>query len=565
MLKKHIIIFTLIFLECVLSQYVPLPSYFGINEIIILNAIAGIDAVLFYSLTGSTVLTIVYYPAIILAYSIVTNQLDESSIIFFLSVTVLTYFGIAVLASLLNWIVRREISDSWIDQISTYEFSFSPTGLIISILLSITVFILLFKNYFIFTGALVSGIAVSLFNDYSYSPLVLLSWFSLPYLLSPKIHNLKGSVCIGKIRAVLGRGSILEQNNIKLTPPSKYKWLTINSDFCIDFQKVKNYNIVIIGTSGSGKSTMAKILINRLKVSYLIFDLHGEYFSNTAKRVSMGSFSVNPLSLFGKSPRERALEISYMLKSIFNLGNIQSIELTNLLLEAYLERGIDPDDTRSWNNQPPTFRDVLMLLEKKKRSALTSQEISKYESLEPYLLFLSSSIFMGNNLNLEEIINGNYILDFSMLPTSEVKYIIIETILRSIQSFMYRVQKSDSLRKLIIIDEAPFILSKDSGKELLERLFAEGRKFGFGFVLISQSIEYVKDLIPNSGLFFSFNVVEPRELDYISKFFGGSDQNVYKAIYETLPQLLRGYCLTRDLLGRHIYLVQLDKGDTNGV
>ncbi|MCG2909902.1 MAG: ATP-binding protein, partial [Stygiolobus sp.] len=143
--------------------------------------------------------------------------------------------------------------------------------------------------------------------------------------------------------------------------------------------------------------------------------------------------------------------------------------------------------------------------------------------------------------------------------------IIIETILRSIQSFMYRVQKSDSLRKLIIIDEAPFILSKDSGKELLERLFAEGRKFGFGFVLISQSIEYVKDLIPNSGLFFSFNVVEPRELDYISKFFGGSDQNVYKAIYETLPQLLRGYCLTRDLLGRHIYLVQLDKGDTNGV
>ena len=114
-----------------------------------------------------------------------------------------------------------------------------------------------------------------------------------------------------------------------------------------------------------------------------------------------------------------------------------------------------------------------------------------------------------------------------------------------------------NLKKIIIIDEAPFILSKESGKQILERLFAEGRKFGFGFIIISQTSEYIKELLANTSYFFIFNLVEPKELDYASKLLGGSDTQLYAAIYETLQKLPRGYCVTRDLLRGEIYLLNL--------
>jgi hypothetical protein len=98
---------------------------------------------------------------------------------------------------------------------------------------------------------------------------------------------------------------------------------------------------------------------------------------------------------------------------------------------------------------------------------------------------------------------------------------------------------------------------------LIERLLAEGRKFGFGFLLISQSVDYLKDVIPNAGLFYAFNIVEPGELEYISKFFGGSDLDMYYTLYETFPKLPRGVFVTRDLLGRFIYLVQFYEGDVH--
>lgn len=61
----------------------------------------------------------------------------------------------------------------------------------------------------------------------------------------------------------------------------------------------------------------------------------------------------------------------------------------------------------------------------------------------------------------------------------------METILTSILGTMY-TQKYGSLRRLVVIDEAPFLLEKESGEIMAERLFAEGRKFGYGFVMISQ-------------------------------------------------------------------------------
>jgi len=56
------------------------------------------------------------------------------------------------------------------------------------------------------------------------------------------------------------------------------------------------------------------------------------------------------------------------------------------------------------------------------------------------------------------------------------------------RNYLYR-RGISRLWKFLVIDEAPFILGKETGLEIVERLFAEVRKFGVGMILISQITE----------------------------------------------------------------------------
>ncbi len=569
MLKKHAIMTFLIVLEFILIKYVIpnliiIPYYiYPAVESAELLVIFFLDGILVEFIFTSLVMVILYYPLILFTYSLFQQQ----SLSFFFLLDLLTfsstYFISALFIGFIGWFIRRNISDTWFEQLSFFGYKFKPKIALIGFTLVIALYFFLFYgNLPLIAGSMLNVIGISLFGDYYDLPLVLLSWFATPYSLTPRGEISKQGICLGNIVGILSKSSIIDSSVIRVNSSRKYKWSGIKANYCIDFSKTKNYNIIVVGTSGSGKSNFAKLLASKLSVNFLVFDLHGEYYLNEVKRVDVSQISVNPLSLFNRNPKERALEIAYMLKSLFNLGNIQAIELTNLIVEAYAEKGLDPDDPSTWSQNPPTFRDVLLLLERHKKNALSAQEINKYQSLEPYLQYLSSTVFQSNSINFEELLNSSYILDFSSVPTNEVKYIIMETILKSIQSLMYS-RKSSKIENLVIIDEAPFLLSKESGKQLIERLLAEGRKFGFGFLLISQSVDYLKDVIPNAGLFYAFNIVEPGELEYISKFFGGSDLDMYYTLYETFPKLPRGVFVTRDLLGRFIYLVQFYEGDVH--
>jgi len=569
MLKKHAIMTSLIVLEFILIKYaipnlIIIPYYiYPAVESAELLVIFFLDGILVEFIFTSLVMVILYYPLILFTYSLFQQQ----SLSFFFLLDLLTfsftYFISALFIGFIGWFIRRNMSDTWFEQLSLFGYKFKPKIALIGFTLVIALYFFLFYgNLPLIAGSMLNVIGISLFGDYYDLPLVLLSWFATPYSLTPRGEISKQGICLGNIVGILSKSGIIDSSVIRVNSSRKYKWSGIKANYCIDFSKTKNYNIIVVGTSGSGKSNFAKLLASKLSVNFLVFDLHGEYYLNEVKRVDVSQISVNPLSLFNRNPKERALEIAYMLKSLFNLGNIQAIELTNLIVEAYAEKGLDPDDPSTWSQNPPTFRDVLLLLERHKKNALSAQEINKYQSLEPYLQYLSSTVFQSNSINFEELLNSSYILDFSSVPTNEVKYIIMETILKSIQSLMYS-RKSSKIENLVIIDEAPFLLSKESGKQLIERLLAEGRKFGFGFLLISQSVDYLKDVIPNAGLFYAFNIVEPGELEYISKFFGGSDLDMYYTLYETFPKLPRGVFVTRDLLGRFIYLVQFYEGDVH--
>ena len=234
------------------------------------------------------------------------------------------------------------------------------------------------------------------------------------------------------------------------------------------------------------------------------------------------------------------------------------MDLSNLFVEAYQERGIYDEDERTWSLDPPTIRDVLLLLERKKRASFNSQDLNRWGSIDPYLRFLDSNIFYGSE-DLGKLLEGKVILDFSRITTTNIKYILMETVLTSILGSMY-LEKSASLRRLVVIDEAPFLLGRESGEALAERLFAEGRKFGYGFILISQYSDKLEKMINNASMTMIMGMNDPDELNYIARLIGGESQEARRVIYETLSVLERGKVITRDITANDIVVVRLNQG-----
>ncbi|MEM4041293.1 MAG: ATP-binding protein [Saccharolobus sp.] len=529
-------------------------NYIGIVVSIILLAISSVVIVLMFS---SIIMAIIYYITFFAYLSLLSNKTSYSLFSSILLDFSTFYFLAIIILGIILGLTRRTFPDEIILNINKIKINLNITKVILGIVIALISFLLfqyLFHNSLLFIGSFLSLIVYLSISHEMDFPLVLFSWFSIPYLIT---HSISFSVKdqgieIGEIEGILSPTLV---NRISQT---KLGWKKFSvSKFFINFEKAKNYNTVIIGTSGSGKSTLAKYIILESNVSYLIFDLHGEYFLENGKRIDMSKASINPLSLNGTSPRQRALEVAYMLRSIFKLGNLQTIDIFNIIMETYLEKGIDENNSETWVNPSPNFYDVLIYLEKKKKVIDNSQDLSRLSSIEPYIQFLANQILLGNNMDMKEIFEDNIILDFSKVATDELKYILIETILREFLNYLYK-RGFSKLWKLVVIDEAPFVLSRETGLKIVERLFAEVRKFGCGIVLISQISENLETILQNSAYIFIFNVIEPTELEYLSKLLGGSDREKITAVYEAIRSLDKAHIITIDGYNRDILLVKLN-------
>jgi|ECHhosMinimDraft_1075155.scaffolds.fasta_scaffold00013_12 AAA+ ATPase superfamily predicted ATPase len=528
-----------------------LSSYLGFSAILISPVSLLVIGMICSRTTGSHLVATSYLPAI---YAILSTHYSD-----FLSLSLpLFSYGLGVGLSFgLSLIFDREVSDELIE-VAKRGFVLNRRVLpAASIGVGIALLAYHFLNLQIMALGSLASFPFVLFSTLSPAEalgLILASWFSLPYSLSQIDRRSKGGeVCLGVTLAVLvkGRGSgVVELGN------SKYKWRPRDDKYCIELKAGLNYNSIIVGASGTGKSALAKRILRESKVSYLVFDIHGEYGVSLGAEVGLdvSKLPPNPLSLFGRSPRDRSLEVSLMLKSAFGLGSLQAMELVNLLEELYTEKGIYQEDISTWTFDPPTFSELLALLERRIRSVSNPQELARLESLRPYLQFLANNLYSSSSVNMEELLQGNKILDFSRVASDELKFIYMESLLSSILGYVYRRGQA-GFWKLIVIDEAPFILSKESGERLVSRLFAEGRKFGLGVILISQSVESLRSLVQNASRTFAFVVTEPRDLSYLSRIMAMGNEEMAKAVAETLPKLKRSQVLVRDIGEKELILI----------
>jgi len=256
-----------------------------------------------------------------------------------------------------------------------------------------------------------------------------------------------------------------------------------------------NYNGLILGTSGGGKSVTAKLFIlrNILRgVKTIIIDPQGEYIDLTKAyngqliEIKRDSESIiNPFDLMGSDLGEKTISLMDLFKILCGeLTEVQKNILDKAVHIVYQNKGILPDQTETWTKEPPIIEDLYNEIIKEKKTASRLEKMT-YEALENRLrIYVKGSFsFINKQTNLN-ITNDLICFNIANMP-SQIKPVMMYLIL----DFVHKKMQKDRERKTLIIDEAWSLLRFAEHSKSIFELIKTARKFGLGIVIITQEVE----------------------------------------------------------------------------
>jgi type IV secretory pathway VirB4 component len=263
-----------------------------------------------------------------------------------------------------------------------------------------------------------------------------------------------------------------------------------------------NGHIVAIGASGSGKTQTLKAIAYSLRQTYpdlkiFIIDFHGdqEIVGETCYPLHMASpYGINPLVINldpeGGGPSLQAIAVTATLKQSLRLGPNQEGLAIDILDLCYSLRGIVQENATTWTKEPPNFTDIQKVIEGRIENGCK-------ESIK-LKLKLAATFQYGVFSRPQPGFNEKHIrIDLSKLPP-EIAAIAAESLAWQLMN-QHRL-KGEIEGKLpttyLFIDEAKELKKSHS----CDRIIADGRKYGLGLVLASQSERHLSDdVIGNSS------------------------------------------------------------------
>ncbi len=326
-----------------------------------------------------------------------------------------------------------------------------------------------------------------------------------------------------------------------------------NINYCVSYEGLPNRHILVAGMSGSGKSRLVAtaILNMELSVPVIIIDPHGEYrdllqgagHGRKPRVINPMRDSINPLELGGVNPSARAVELASLVSTLFRLGPLQSRVLEKAIMMAYEDAGLRDDQPETWNKQEmPTLADVVNRLQ-----ALGEQDPRAYTVI-PYIEFLSTLMFRNTRLRITDIIDeaGINIVDLSVMPSVESSVLYADTLLRMIYNELRRRGPADSVRIVLVVDEA-HLLAPRNASTILPKMAAETRKYGVVIVAATQRLTGLhRDVIANTAYRLYLRIDEPEEARYAAKLLaGGLGDDAVNTVVATLAQMPPGCAVAR--------------------
>lgn len=282
-----------------------------------------------------------------------------------------------------------------------------------------------------------------------------------------------------------------------------------------DTSQLFHTNTGIIGTMGTGKTQFTKSLITQLykeqknnvdgmDLGILIFDYKGDYnesktdFVNATNAVIYKPYQLpfNPLALTRSKifkpllPMHTANAFKDTISKVYNLGPKQQNILLQCIMETYTMSGINPADPSTWDEEAPTFDQVY-------QRYANNDDIKKEDSLAAALDKLHMfQVFEANpskTKSLFELLKGVVVIDLFGYDT-DIQSLIIAITLDLFYSQMQAAGSSKldgnyrQLTKMILVDEADNFMSE--GFPTLKKILKEGREFGVGTILSTQSLKH---------------------------------------------------------------------------
>lgn len=276
-------------------------------------------------------------------------------------------------------------------------------------------------------------------------------------------------------------------------------------------KNIPNTQILIAGTTGSGKSNLLAVLLNEIRtlsiesaypVNFLLFDYKGE-FSDPANHAWLNLFEIDrsaildpiisplpftPFKDFSGRPQNEinlySTELSNALISI-DRATI-SANMSNRLSEAII------NSYKRTQNHPVTF-DIIL----KEYTALQSdKDRDKDDSVKSVL----KQLIRNNLFDTEDkidLIRDSYIVKMDAFPKDgPIAKAIVYFIVSKLNSIYEKLPKQAvdeenvELRHFTIIDEAHYMLGFDN--KPLRDLIAIGRNKGLSIILATQNMDSYK-------------------------------------------------------------------------
>lgn len=276
---------------------------------------------------------------------------------------------------------------------------------------------------------------------------------------------------------------------------------TNNIPVILDVYKLPNYNGLVLAGSGAGKSYFVKLFASRNLVNdtqTYVIDPQGEYtelceeFGGQVIRISRESGTmINPFDLMDSDFGDKMLSLMELFKLMLpDLSNPQKAVLDHAVLEAYREKGINPNDKGTWGKKPPVFSDLFDVLERNRIVAGRAQKPSFDALINVFRMYSEGSFkFLNRQTNID-FRNKFIVFDVGEMP-KPVKQVMMFLIME----FVIKKMRKDKSRKLLVVDEAWSVLKSREHADYLFEAVKTARKFGLGLVVITQE---VKDLLADN-------------------------------------------------------------------
>lgn len=336
----------------------------------------------------------------------------------------------------------------------------------------------------------------------------------------------------------------------------------------ININNMVSRHLAILAMTGAGKSNTVSILIDGLlehNGCILIFDMHSEYSGAQFKNgeINIIEANINPIYMSFDE-----------IKGLANIPSSAHIQ-ERYFRESYKEANAIVQDGTSdtkdfieimrrildkWYNTE-TFRGKDLNASEKSRIMDVINKVEDLQNKYDSLLNINT----GNILSQLKLGVAN-ILDLGQTDESAAEVIvshILRNALKARKNFVHRSRSSYgnslSFPVFFIVEEAHILAPKNrnpQSKYWISRVAREGRKFGLGLCLVSQSPKSVdSDTLSQANNMIILRLVEPQDQRHVQT----ASESLSEDLVKQLPSLNIGEAMVLGLMVKVPTLVKIDE------